>query len=111
MTTFKLLFDEFGLSQSVMTALENVLRSYSVEIKQVIIYGSRARGDYKPGSDIDLAIDAPKMSAKTFVKLWNELDDLPIIYSLDVIHLQEIANPNLKAEIAHQGKVFVRGEG
>ena len=44
---------KFGLKESVVKDIENILSDFS-QVKTVIIYGSRAKGNYKPGSDIDL---------------------------------------------------------
>ena len=38
-----------------------------------------------------MAIDAPRMTDSAFSNLWNQLDDLPIIYTLDIVHLQGLA--------------------
>ncbi|MBY0578535.1 MAG: nucleotidyltransferase domain-containing protein [Burkholderiales bacterium] len=42
-----------------------------------MIFGSRAKGTFKNGSDIDLAVFAPTLSEQNFIRLWNELDALP----------------------------------
>lgn len=73
------------------------------EVEHVILYGSRARGDDSTGSDIDLAIDAPHMTSRTFAALWNALDDLPIIFPMDVVHLQSLSNPSLLQAIQKDG--------
>ncbi len=75
-------------------------------VNAAILYGSRARGDYKQGSDIDVAIDAPRMTDRAFSNLWNQLDDLPIIYTLDIVHLQRLANNPLIHAIRKDGVVF-----
>ncbi len=70
------------------------------------IYGSRSRGDFRQGSDIDMAVDAPNMDEKVFAQLWNAVDDLPIIYPMDVVHLQSIENQQLLVEIERDGLVL-----
>ena len=70
----------------------------------MVIYGSRARGDYKHGSDIDLNIQGT-LSNSELVKLENELDDLLLPYKIDLSMLSEIRNPNLLAQI-RKGRVF-----
>ena len=64
---------------------------------------ARARSDYHMGSDIDIAIDAPHMSTQEFSQLWNALDDLPLIFKLDVVHLQTLQNPKLLQAIYKEG--------
>ena len=77
-------------------------------VEKIILYGSRARGDHQRGSDIDLAIDAPLMTAREFSMLWNILDDLPIVYTLDIVHLQTLTNKPLIRAIDQEGVVFER---
>lgn len=94
-----------GISEKI---LQTIIRSCMdfPQVKRIILYGSRARGDYKQGSDIDIAIDAPKMTEKEFSRLWNELDDLPIIYTMDIVHLQALKNQPLLDSINREGRVI-----
>ena len=69
----------FGFSKAILQQLVNVIHQYP-EVKRALIYGSRARGDYKTGSDIDIAVDAPAMSDKRFAALWNDIQSLPVVY-------------------------------
>ena len=69
----------------------------------MILYGSRATGSYRQGSDIDLAIDAPLMTDREFAQLWNAVDDLPIVFSMDVVHLQKLQNEALLQPIHNNG--------
>jgi proline iminopeptidase len=69
----------------------------------VLIYRSRARGDFRPGSDIDLAMLAPTMEPLEFSKLWTALDDLPIIFRLDVSLHHEVADQQLKHNMLANG--------
>lgn len=77
-------------------------------VNKIILYGSRARGDYKHTSDIDIAIDAPLMTSKEFAQVWNAVDDLPIIYTFDIAHLQSLTNKPLIAAIRDEGVEFTR---
>ncbi len=98
--------EPFGLSRIVINEINSVITRYPT-IKRAIIYGSRARGDYRQESDIDLSIDAPKMDKKSFSKLWNELQDLPVLYKIDVLHLQTLKNTQLRDHIEKEGKNFI----
>ena len=96
---------EFGLSSRILADLRQVFRRFP-EVERVLIYGSRARGDYQPYSDIDLAIVAPTMTPQRFAELWSALEDLPLIFRLDVVHWDRLGNPRLKEEIRRQGKIL-----
>ena len=68
------------------------------EVESVFIYGSRAKGNFKKTSDIDLAIRFAKGVAGSLAKIKSKLDDQPIIYEIDVIDEAEIAAGNFKEE-------------
>lgn len=87
-----------GLSERVTDLLRAALRRFP-EVRAAYLYGSRARGDYKPQSDIDIAIDAPGMTKQNFAQLWSAIDALPIAYPLDCIWLQALPESPLKSKI------------
>jgi predicted nucleotidyltransferase len=96
---------QYGVSGAIWQQVLDVCARFS-EVERVILYGSRARGDDSTGSDIDLAIDAPGMSSQIFALLWNELDDLPIIFPMDVVHVQGLKNKQLLQAIQREGVVL-----
>jgi uncharacterized protein len=91
-----------GLSERVTDLLRAELSRFP-EIRAACLYGSRARGDYNPQSDIDIAIDAPGMSQQNFAQLWSAIDALPIAYPLDCIWLQALPESPLKAQVERDG--------
>ena len=95
----------YGVHSKIWKAILDGCFHYP-QVSSVILYGSRARGDFKQGSDIDIAIDAPAMSSTQFSALWNALDELPIVYSLDIVHLQQLKNPTLLDAIKKDGIVI-----
>jgi len=97
----------FGFSETVLEQLQAVFEDY-VDIDAVWIYGSRARGDFREGSDVDIAIDAPKMSALVFAQLWNAIEGLPVVYTFDVVHLQKLVNQPLLKNIGRDKQLLYR---
>ena len=95
----------FGLAKEHYNDFVHVFKNYP-SIKQVLIFGSRAKETAKPYSDFDLAVVAPGMSDQEFSQLWSELSDLPIIFKLDVLHWDRIDNVKLKEKIMQEGKCF-----
>jgi predicted nucleotidyltransferase len=52
----------------------------------VLIFGSRAKGGFRDGSDIDLAVFAPSMVDSRFTQLWQAIDDLPLVFNVDLLN-------------------------
>lgn len=71
---------------------------------KIILFGSRARGDYSKVSDIDIAVDL-KLSFREKRKLRDKLDKLVGLYSLDLVFLNEVEN-NFKKQIFKEGVIL-----
>jgi uncharacterized protein len=96
---------QFGLSEPILDSLREVFSRYPA-IDSVMVFGSRAAGTYRPQSDIDLAVFAPAMSERDFGSLWSALDDLPILFRLDVVHWDRVANDTLKQHARRHGALL-----
>ncbi|MTV48393.1 nucleotidyltransferase domain-containing protein [Heliobacillus mobilis] len=94
----------FGLNESVTLALTDIFSQYP-EVEQVIIFGSRARGDYKKQSDIDFAI---YHRGDLSPSLYLDLDEAAGIYKIDVIDMKTIHNEDLRSKIERDGIEFYR---
>ena len=92
----------FGLSEPIRESLRDVFARFP-QVDRVLVYGSRATGHYRPHSDIDLAVLAPGMSDREFSSLWMALDDLPILFRLDVSLWHEVTNPTLQQAMLDDG--------
>lgn len=75
----------FGLKDSDLGYIIDVIGRFS-EIKKAVIFGSRAKGNYKPGSDIDIAIYDEDINFDIFARLHSMLEDeSPIPYLFDIV--------------------------
>lgn len=77
------------------------------EIDKAVIFGSRAKGNYKPGSDIDIAIYGEKINIDTLSKLRFLLEEeshMP--YMFDVVDASHLSNQALKDHIVRVGRVI-----
>ena len=75
-------------------------------LEQVWVYGSRARGNFRPQSDIDLMIDAPKVGNRALTHIRTSLEDMEPIYRIDVVSAQEALADDFRARIERDRKLF-----
>ena len=99
----------FGLEDSVIEKINSIFCQYE-NIEKVILYGSRAKGNYKRGSDIDLTIvsESDQLSFSDLAKAENQLDDLMLPYKIDISLMEQISNPDLIDHIDRVGILFYR---
>ena len=82
--------NEFGILPKSYELILQSLNSYP-EIESVLIFGSRAKGNYRNGSDVDLVIDGDKCSSEIALELSSILNErLPIPYYFDIVFLKDI---------------------
>jgi predicted nucleotidyltransferase len=97
---------EYGLSEETLEALNSIFRKYP-GIKQVILYGSRAKGKYRNGSDIDLSLQTgDNFTFTDLLRIGDDFDDSDMPYFVDVSIYDKLSNPDLKAHIDRVGKVL-----
>ena len=89
----------FGLSDEHLKMIIAVLAK--TPITKAVIFGSRAKGNYKPNSDIDIAVF---VGDDIINKISTELDELPTPYKFDIIAYETIQNQDLKEHIDRVGK-------
>lgn len=94
-----------GLPTDSIQKIQHIFSHYP-EIKKVYLYGSRAKGNFQAGSDIDLSIISDDFSYTQLIKLEIELDDLLLPYKLDINLFKNIENRELTAHIKRCGIVF-----
>lgn len=92
----------FGLPEQTIAAITSCLQQYP-QIIWAKIYGSRAKGNYQRGSDIDLAYSSPIDLSAT---LLSALDELPTPYLFDVTHYETLQHQGLKDHIDRVGVVI-----
>jgi len=95
----------YGLSEKTIQTIHRLLRSYPL-VEKAILYGSRAMGTYRPGSDIDLTLVGERLDLTVLQKIENELDDLLLPYKIDISIMRQIGNADLLEHIHHVGIVF-----
>ena len=94
-----------GLTNRDRDTIWGILEKYP-KIETVHIFGSRAKGVFKTGSDIDLAILNEGLGFIELMRLKSDFEDSTLPYHVDVVYYPEVNNPDLKAHIDRVGKTF-----
>lgn len=92
----------FGLPLSDLNRILVVL-AREPAIQRIILFGSRAKGDFRDGSDIDLCLEAPGLGSAQMSRLVNALDDLLLPWKIDLVLHHEIQHPALTDHIQRVG--------
>jgi uncharacterized protein len=95
----------FGLTEPTMEKIDGVLARHP-QVEKAVLYGSRAKGNYKNGSDIDLTLFGAELSFDDLLKLMGELDDLLLPYMIDLSLFTSLTHPELIDHIRRVGVVF-----
>ena len=97
----------FGLPQKAVEGIRRVLADHP-EVDKAMLYGSRAKGNYRKGSDIDLALQGKGLDLQKLSRISSELDDLLLPYEIDVSIMHDIDNDALIEHIERVGVEFYR---
>ena len=81
----------YGLNEKTLENIVEVFSHYP-KIEKALLYGSRAKGTYKKGSDIDIALVGKNLNIKELNQIWIELDDLMLPYQFDLTLYNILSN-------------------
>ncbi len=96
---------KFGLKQEYISQISSCVFK-NPHVEKIIIYGSRAKGNNKKYSDIDLTLVGSNLNHSDLFPILNDLYNLLIPYEIDLSILSEIDNPELLNEIQTYGKIL-----
>ena len=91
-----------GLSTATLEKVRTVLERFP-EVERAVLFGSRAKGTHKPGSDIDLALQGAALDWRIVGRIYEALDDLLLPYSFSLIIHDQATDPEVAAHIARVG--------
>lgn len=100
---------KFGLKEDVIKSIQDILSDFP-QVEMVLIYGSRAKGNYRPGSDVDLVFKGDSLNLQILNKISLQLDDLLLPYTFDLSAFDHIDNEYLVEHIERVGEIFYRKE-
>ncbi len=99
-----------GLPDSAVRDIHRVLARFPA-VEQATLYGSRALGRQRPGSDIDLILAGDSLDALTLAALEDALDELLLPWRFDLSVQAQLRSPALQEHIARVGQLFYRRNG
>jgi predicted nucleotidyltransferase len=98
----------YGLRDSDLSQIMDAIHRFD-EINEVVLFGSRAKGNYKTGSDVDLAIKGDRVTHSTVAQLADCLnEEKPLPYFFDLVHYETLDEPRLVDHIDRVGIVIFR---
>jgi len=101
---------KYGLPKRTVDQICAVLAQYPA-VERAVLYGSRAKGNFKPSSDIDLTLHGTGLTQRLCDSIAEALDDLLLPYSIDLSVFSKLQHPELEAHIQRVGVVFFERDG
>jgi len=98
---------KFGLKDDIVLKIRRIFSAFP-EVDEVVLYGSRAKGNPKPGSDIDLTLKGKNLNLSVLNKISLQLDDLLLPYTFDLAIYKHIDSPELIDHIQRIGISFYK---
>jgi predicted nucleotidyltransferase len=97
---------DFGLDKKIIEDIISILKKYK-EVESAKIFGSRARGDYKKASDIDIALFGENLTHTINTKIFYDIDELYFPYKIDLINFNSLSIDNkIRDNILKEGIEF-----
>ena len=93
---------KYGLKEEQWEMIRKVFAN-NPRIEKVILYGSRAKGTYKPFSDVDITLVGDELSTNDLADTVNAVDDLLLPYMFDVSLYHKLKSPELLDHISRRG--------
>jgi len=96
----------FGLKETTIQKICGVF-AHHPQVNRAILYGSRAKGNYKNGSDIDLTLSGGEdLNLAVLYRIMDEIDDLLLPYTFDLSIFNQISDPDVIEHIHRVGVTF-----
>ena len=96
---------KFGLKAQTISKIQDVFKQFPT-VDEVIIFGSRAKGNFKKGSDIDLTLVGENIDQHLCDDITEELDELLLPYMIDLSVYDLLNHPELMGHIKRVGQIF-----
>jgi predicted nucleotidyltransferase len=98
---------KFGLSEDNIEKINGIFKNHP-EVTEAIIYGSRAKGNHREGSDIDLTLKGSNLTEELRSVIWTAIDELNTPYLIDLSIYENLNSAGLIDHIKRVGQVFYK---
>lgn len=97
---------KYGLKETTTAKICEIFNRYP-QVEKAVLYGSRAKGNYKTGSDIDLTLDGgADLTMDILFRIMDDIDDLYMPYRFDLSILKDIRDQDVLDHIRRIGVVL-----
>jgi len=96
---------KYGLSENIILKISQVMQQFPA-VERAVLYGSRAKGNFKTSSDIDITLQGKEVNLRVLSNVALELDDLLLPYKFDLSIYNHIANQELLDHIDRVGQTL-----
>lgn len=97
----------YGIQPEDLSSILKILESDEM-VHEIVLFGSRAKGNFSSGSDIDLALKGNKLTLNNLITLSTKLDELFLPYQCDLVIFDRIQEPKLTEHIERVGKLLFK---
>lgn len=99
----------FGIKDSSMKILTSIFSNYG-QVEEVVLYGSRAKGNFTDRSDVDMVICNSNINRHVLGKILADINNSNFPYTVDIQLLENIKSPSLLEHINRIGQTFYKKE-
>ncbi len=93
---------QYGLTDKQFNEILDIITA-NPAVEEAILFGSRAKGNYRNGSDVDIALKGENLTLTDVLHIDNQLDDTYLPYTFDIILYHHINDPNVIEHIDRVG--------
>tara|TARA_R110002050_G_scaffold244268_1_gene380876 strand:+ start:32512 stop:32850 length:339 start_codon:yes stop_codon:yes gene_type:complete len=93
---------KYGLSAPILNGLIQEITKNS-KVSKIVLFGSRAKGNYREGSDIDIALFGAEINTNDLLQMASDLENIIFPYQIDLVIFDRITAPKLKEHIERVG--------
>ena len=93
----------FGLREKDWKTIQGILKDRPF-VREAKVFGSRALGQARRESDIDLAVLAPEATAEEWQDLCEALECAPVVFDIDLLRIGESTSLGIAEKISREGR-------